>query len=344
MELSSYLLFTFSALGALNAILLALWLFCRSDGNFARKFLAGMLIALGFRIFKSVLFYFDPDLSRVWLQVGLSACYLIGPFLYSYIMSVQHQSPEQWRGWRMHLSIHLALVLIVGIVWPYQTYPDLWGGLIYKVVNIVWLIYLVLASQRMYGVVRAYLGNRTWTSADEQIALATLLGNWLIWTAFFTASYTSYIMGALSFSLVLVLTLLCFLVSRQPKQTLGQGTAASALSADEAADIEARLQALEKDTDFFLMPTISLTVVAKKLGLPSATVSRFLNKHRQTSFNDFINAHRIGRACDMLHRQPAQNIETIAEACGYNSLSTFYTAFKKHKGMTPAAFRETGPS
>ena len=58
------LLFFFSALGAFNGFLLALYVaFHAKKKIFANYFLALLLLVLSIRIIKSVFFYFNPQLS-----------------------------------------------------------------------------------------------------------------------------------------------------------------------------------------------------------------------------------------------------------------------------------------
>ena len=46
-----------------------------------------MLLMVSIRILKSVLYYFNAEIAETILQIGLSACFLIGPLLYLYCVS-----------------------------------------------------------------------------------------------------------------------------------------------------------------------------------------------------------------------------------------------------------------
>lgn len=89
MEVSRELLFFFSALGAFNGLLMALYfIFIAKPKHISNVFLGLFLLMLSIRIGKSVFFYFNPDLAFSYLQFGLTGCLFIGPFLYFYVKSV----------------------------------------------------------------------------------------------------------------------------------------------------------------------------------------------------------------------------------------------------------------
>ena len=86
MNFANQIIFFFSALGAFNGFLLSLYFaLVAKKRKFSNYFLAFLLLVLSIRIIKSVFFYFNRDLSNIFIQIGLSACTLIGQFLFLYI-------------------------------------------------------------------------------------------------------------------------------------------------------------------------------------------------------------------------------------------------------------------
>jgi AraC-like DNA-binding protein len=61
------------------------------------------------------------------------------------------------------------------------------------------------------------------------------------------------------------------------------------------------------------------------------------------SFFDYLNHHRVDYAKQLLCDQGSQlqSVLSIALAAGFNSNSSFYTAFKRASGQTPAQFRQS---
>jgi AraC-like DNA-binding protein len=70
-------------------------------------------------------------------------------------------------------------------------------------------------------------------------------------------------------------------------------------------------------------------------------LSELISRTYNESFFDFINRHRIEeiklRIEDPAH--DSYSLLGIAMDCGFNSKSSFYTAFKKFTGITPSEYR-----
>jgi len=58
-----------------------------------------------------------------------------------------------------------------------------------------------------------------------------------------------------------------------------------------------------------------------------------------TSFWDYVNRFRVEEARDLLENNPDVSIISVCFKVGFNSKSSFNTAFKKMTGMTPTEYR-----
>ena len=92
----------------------------------------------------------------------------------------------------------------------------------------------------------------------------------------------------------------------------------------------------------FFDPSLSIDSLAKQIEVPSIELSLLINRKIGQHFFDFVNAHRINFAADMLsdkNNQKKTVMEILYDA-GFNSKSSFNTAFKKHKKVTPSQYRK----
>ena len=92
----------------------------------------------------------------------------------------------------------------------------------------------------------------------------------------------------------------------------------------------------------FLNPALTIQEVARQIRIPVRDLSVLINHQLGQHFYDFVNAYRIEAAMDLLKdaaRSKATVLEILYEV-GFNSKSSFNTAFKKHTGQTPTDYRK----
>ena len=84
-------------------------------------------MALSLRIGKSVFVYFNPALPKIYLQLGLSACFLIGPALYYFIQSGLKQITDFPRSWKIQIASLVGIIPLMGILSRSGVYPEHWN-------------------------------------------------------------------------------------------------------------------------------------------------------------------------------------------------------------------------
>lgn len=337
MDLSQQLLFFFSALGVFNGIVLSTYFIAFSkQKKKSNYFLGSLLFMLSIRILKSVFFYFNPDLSKLFLQIGLSACFLIGPFLYFYLKSSLTPSTHKLQ-YKNHLAILFAIILFLGLIYPYESYPELWVNYFFKVIYYQWLGYLLLSGYLIKNLLMMLPNKRSDYSENEWWMVSIYVGSFLIWLAHFTASYTSYIAGALSFTFTFYVTIL-LLISLK-KKVKRQKYTDKKINNSDAEMLLNKLDHLMISEELFKNPNLLMSDVAKKLIVLPQHLSQLVNDNLNKGFSVYINEYRIRHAKSLLNSENHMKMETISEESGFNSLSTFYSAFKKISGETPASYR-----
>ena len=341
--MNQQLLFFFSALGAFNGLLVGLYfLFLSKPKHTSNKWLGALFLALSVRVGKSVFFYFYNTLADAYIEFGLFACWLIGPFLFYYVRSALGTKTRVDKN-AIPVIVSLAGIgILVSLLFSWSANPLLWEYIV-RIIYLQWLLFTLLSGWTLYQYRKQWFTNaknkpfRLWLSS-------IFCGNLIICLAFNTGNYTSYIVGALSFSFVfyaLVLLLLFYkrrdaLLFLKPKKYVS-----NVLLQTEAEEIHSRLkQTIEKEK-LFLDANLTVKQVARMLGVSSAKISQTLNEHYNSNFNVFINTYRIAASKEMIAREAGYTLEAIAMDSGFNSKSTFYTAFKKHTGMTPKQYRDS---
>ncbi|MFD1163617.1 helix-turn-helix domain-containing protein [Hwangdonia seohaensis] len=92
----------------------------------------------------------------------------------------------------------------------------------------------------------------------------------------------------------------------------------------------------------YLDPLLSMDTITSQLGISKSHFSKLINTYSKYNFSDFINSLRVEQAKKFLSNDEfsAYTIVAIGLECGFNSKSTFYSAFKKFTSETPTLFRD----
>lgn len=110
----------------------------------------------------------------------------------------------------------------------------------------------------------------------------------------------------------------------------------------EEADRIAGLLRKAKDDRTFLETDISIDTVATRLGVPRHHLSQVINEQFGMTYGELVNNARLEEARARLTdpRYRHHTIYAIALDSGFSSVSSFNTIFKRHFHSTPSAFRD----
>ena len=115
---------------------------------------------------------------------------------------------------------------------------------------------------------------------------------------------------------------------------------------EREVDVQLMIDKLEifmKEKELYLDPSLTLYNLAKQIGIPDKKLSILINRDLDQHFFDFVNGYRIRRAMKLLG-DPDKKEFTVLEILydvGFNSKSSFNTAFKNYTGITPTQYRKT---
>ncbi|MCF1190785.1 helix-turn-helix transcriptional regulator [Mangrovimonas sp. AS39] len=97
------------------------------------------------------------------------------------------------------------------------------------------------------------------------------------------------------------------------------------------------------DNQKYLDPNLTMNGLAQDLEMSSSHLSKLVNTYGNNNFSDYINALRVEQSKEFLGDPAFKNytIISIGLECGFNSKSTFYSAFKKFTAMTPSEYQNS---
>lgn len=112
---------------------------------------------------------------------------------------------------------------------------------------------------------------------------------------------------------------------------------------------EAELRFLSKTDDFIQHALsnkrhIEVNTLAEQLCMSPRQLHRKLVALTGYPPTAYILNHKMLRAKELLESTPELTIEDIAERCGFEHDSSFYHAFKRYYGVTPAEYRKDSPA
>lgn len=339
MNFENQIMFFFSALGAFNALLLAFYFaITAKKKRFSNYFLSGLLLTLSIRILKSVFFYFNPKLSGVFIQIGLSACILIGPFIYLYLKYFIKSEKSKWF---VHIVTPVIGITLISLLYPYTEHRTVWSRWIVKGIYLQWFVYLILCVPFIKPIFYKFTDKHIKPTNIDVWLLSIFFGVTFIWLGYIVGSYTSYIVGALSFSFVLYLVILLLIFKRNKYSSFFEEPEKyknKAIKISIRKEIETKIF-IVKENGLFQNPNVTLSDVAEELNVSAHILSQYLNDDLGKPFTTFINEFRIEKAKTLLLQDKRYTIEALGYESGFNSKSTFNTTFKKICGCTPSEYR-----
>jgi AraC-like DNA-binding protein len=104
-----------------------------------------------------------------------------------------------------------------------------------------------------------------------------------------------------------------------------------------------KLKKYMTDEKPFLNPDLKIQDISKEINIPVRELSVLINHQLGQHFYDFVNTYRVENAMEIL-KDSSKSKVTILEILyevGFNSKSSFNTAFKKQTGNTPTTYRKT---
>lgn len=113
----------------------------------------------------------------------------------------------------------------------------------------------------------------------------------------------------------------------------------SGLTLQEATEIRQRIQEAFENDKVYKNNAIGLNDLSQHIARDRYKVSQVLNEYLARNFYSLLNHYRVKEAKDLLISQPFLSVKAIMYEVGFNSKTSFYSAFKKDTGLSPNDYR-----
>ncbi|NER15202.1 helix-turn-helix domain-containing protein [Leptobacterium flavescens] len=330
------------SIGAFQSLFMSTYLFFHRKRNIQNILLSLFFLLITLRIVKSLLWVYLDLVPDWFLNLGFAAHTASGPILLLYFLHYIHPRP-----WNPIHFLHFVPALLLLLFLFNINESNFWyrGG--YSALLYQQLIYTLIAIGLFVHVL--FKKNTSGMDVKDRWWLFLLLaGAGSIQIAYFSnyiLGLTPYLAGPVIYAVFIYVIALFGLLN---KKVLFKEAFSSRYNNIKIGDAEfntskIQIAALMQNEKPYLDPAFSLDKLSRSVTLPSYLASHIINKGFNTNFSDFINSYRIEEAKLKLMSPQYDRIKIseIAYECGFNSLSSFNKAFKKHVGRTPSEFKKS---
>lgn len=328
--------------GAIQSAFLAIYLFAKKR-NVPNSLLGFFFFLITIRIIKSLLWVYLDDVPNWFMNLGFIAHFATGPSLFLYFLYFIKQKP--WN--RVNYLHFIPAIFLLPFLFKLNL-NNFWyqGGYAFLLYH--QLVYTILTL----GVLMYYLIKKKHIlvlDKKSQIWLGILfIGTASIQLAYFSnyiLDLTPYLAGPVIYALFIYITAFFGFINQDvlDREKMFSKYRNINLTEEEFSFYKNKIIKIMKMNKPYLDSDFTLNVLSKKISLPSNLTSYIINKGFDTNFSDFANFYRIDDAKAKLVSSAYFHIKIseVAYECGFNTLSSFNTAFKKNVGTTPSQFKNS---
>ncbi len=339
----------FAILGTVHGLFFSILLLSKRKSSLSNKMLALFLIATSIRIAKNIVVHttlIDPDLEypiplwRTAVNFGLAHQFAIGPLFLLYFQSCLKENFRFRSIYYLHFIPYFLLIPFSPFIkWAFWYYGGLWAS------YIAVMTYFLLAFYTYY---QAYLEYRNNPISQKESIL-----NWLKWIIIIVGvllliyspalfKYVGYVGGSILYTIGIYVISMIILKERKSRPLVQRKYQTSSLKEEQLSPLKQALEKAMQNEKMYLDPELTLTKLAKHLTTSPNHLSQLINSIYQKSYSDYINDLRVAEVSRLLKQDQAKTkkIVSLAFESGFNSISSFYTVFKKRTGMTPSEYRD----
>lgn len=350
--------------GVLQGAILFLAVIRSNKGNVkANRLLAYFILVITITLSGRFFYTLQPTtlLNAKILFIGDFIIFFFGPMLYFYLLELFTVKPD----YKVHRAIYyLPAVIYLMIIFPFliaeregfielsKNYTNVFIGIeIFAILQN--LAYIILSSRILNYYVNE--NDNQNSSAPHVRFYKILLGITLTGLIFWTVSlgFRSFdFEGAgnyLGYQLVWIV-LSCSVIAlgyytlKNPEiiflPVMVKKYESKPSGIESINELSLELEKIMVEKKPYLNPRLTLSELAEISGINSHLLSRIINEKHQKNFFAYINSYRIEEFKKIVQKQENKNLTLLAIAyeSGFNSKTTFNTAFKKITNQTPKEY------
>lgn len=344
----------------------------RGSGNKAAARLISAMLAIivitnfGFLVIRTELIYTIPHAYT--LPFGM--IFLFGPLFYLYVRSVTDESFEWKNIYWLHFIPYLIQVLYIArffsvekayVIEFIQSFLD--GTLntgetesyLFPVQLLHLFIYLAVIFRSVRYEQNGHPESKYIIPVAERIKLIKLLYiMMLLFTITFLGLYIYIMLNGkynplTNYIYTIITSVIIYFIAYKlvfNKELIAPGFslkygAYKPMESKAEEEYLKQLSSLMEKNKIYLQHDLKLTGLAEKMGLPAHVLSRLINEKYGRTFNDFVNEYRVKEFISRLNFPGAGSftLYAIALESGFNSKSSFNSAFKKITGKNPSDYK-----
>lgn len=337
--------------GAFSAAIFSIALVLSKENQIANKFLALLIIALGYNLIHSKLlnegaFNEHPSLHLLPYFISFG----VGPILFLYVQSLcTTTSPK---------STHLLWLLAD---YPHSLYHLIVGrgidnSIVHEISDKFGFLSIILTAyylKKSYHIITKYhkelptkLSNLEyqrlrWLNQLGGIFLISIPIAIVFWILLVSIGIDFNSRTPIYFLHILTIFWLGIggikqheIVARVVNHTKVDSREQPAV---HSAHLKTLLTSMEHDK-LYLLPDLNVRYLEDRLGLTAKQISEALNQELNKNFYTFINEYRVAEFKRKAKSEQNLTLVGIAMKCGFNSKATFQRVFKELTGQRPADF------
>ena len=326
-----YAVLVISSIACGHALFWAVVLF-RLNNRLSNRLLSLLLVMLALRVGKSVTGFVFPGHLDFFTTVGLASMAQIGPLAYFFTRSLFDNS---FRLRSFHYLHFLPGIIALGLA-----LMGLWR--FYYAFTVHMIVYVIASAYYLYK-------HKDVFKADDlkwQWITFILGGITILWITFVLQLifYEPLTYQLIVISAALIFYSLSLWAIPRSKLFVADTSRKQDDTSTQYEELGKRILELFDKNEIYTDPNLTVTKLGSHLKVPPYLVSRTINAYFEKSFSELLVQYRIRKSETLLIAEGSKTltIEAIAYESGFNTLSAFYSAFKKINKITPAQFRDRG--